>query len=218
MGADTLKMKVAALSKNAAKVTEAQAVVKTLAASRRARRQAAAANCSEVNTVAVTLTTLVNDFPSSPDVLVYAGIIIVSSTVVCTDDEKAALAAVDAAFEEAVDHLNEAIEAGQSQLMTLTGATASPAEIAAANNETTVAPGNTTAAAGGPTNPATTVEGCQAFAVSSGDNIDNIVTFFTFSIREEECRTYYTGKRNCQNLVARQTLDIANINNCQTSG
>ena len=63
-----------------------------------------------------------------------------------------------------------------------------------------------------------TVEGCQAFAVSSGDNIDNIVTFFTFSIREEECRTYYTGKRNCQNLVARQTLDIANINNCQTSG
>merc|ERR1712241_455583 len=154
--ADTLKMKVAALSKNAAKVTEAQAVVKTLAASRRARRQVAAANCSEVSTVAVTLTTLVIDFPSSPEVLVLAAVIIASSSVVCTADEKTALAAVDAAFEEAVDHLTEAIEAGQSQLMTLTGATASPAEIAAANNETTVASGNTTAAAGGPTDPAPT--------------------------------------------------------------
>ena len=101
-------------------------MVKVLAASRRSRRAVAAASCTEVNAVAITLTTLVIDFPSSPDVLVMSATIIASSTVVCTDAEKLSLAAVDAAFDEAVDHLNEAIEAGQSQLMTLTGTTASP--------------------------------------------------------------------------------------------
>merc|ERR1711997_1391035 len=154
--ADTLKKELAALSQNAAKVTEAQGAVKALAASRRVRRAVAAASCTDVNSVAITLTTLVIDFPSSPQVLVYSATIIASSTVVCTAAEKLSLAEVDAAFDEAVDHLNEAVEAGQSQLMTLTGATASPAEIAAAANETTVASGNTTAAAGGPTDPAPT--------------------------------------------------------------
>ena len=148
---------MAALSQNAAKVTEAQAVVKALAASRRDRRETAtAASCTEVATIAVTLTTLVITFPSSPDVLIYSATIIASSSVVCTADEKTALAAVDAAFDEAIDHLNEGIEAGQSQLMTLTGATASPAEIAAVANETTLSSGDTTAAAGGTTVPAPT--------------------------------------------------------------
>merc|ERR1711874_619136 len=136
--ADTLKKELAALSQNAAKVTEAQAAVKALAASRRVRRAVAAASCTDVNAVAITLTTLVIDFPSSPQVLVYSATIIASSTVVCTAAEKLSLAAVDAAFDEAVDHLNEAIEAGQSQLMTLTGTTASPADIAAAANQTVV--------------------------------------------------------------------------------
>ena len=105
-------------------------MVKTLAASRRARRADAAASCSEVITVAVQLTALVIDFPSSPDILVYSATIIASSSVVCTDAEKASLAAVDAAFEEAVATLDSAVEAAQSQLETLTGATASPEEIA----------------------------------------------------------------------------------------
>merc|ERR1711997_1206431 len=154
--ADTLKKELAALSQNAAKVTEAQGAVKALAASRRVRRAVAAASCTDVNSVAITLTTLVIDFPSSPQVLVYSATIIASSTVVCTAAEKLSLAAVDAAFDEAVDHLNEAIEAGQSQLMTLTGATASPAEIAAAANLTTVSSGDTTAASGGPSDTAPT--------------------------------------------------------------
>merc|ERR1712112_52949 len=42
-----------------------------------------------------------------------------------------------------------------------------------------------------------TFEGCQAFAIPNGDNLDNIVTFFTFAKREEECRTYDTGRRTC---------------------
>ena len=108
---------------------EAQGVVKALAASRRVRRADAAASCTEVTTISITLTTLVLDFPSSPDILVFSATIIASSAVVCTDDEKKALAAVDKAFGEALAHLEEAVEAAQSQLMTLTGATASPEEI-----------------------------------------------------------------------------------------
>merc|ERR1719479_140419 len=82
--ANDLKKAVAALSQNADKVKEAQAVVKALAASRRVRRADAAASCTEVTTISITLTTLVLDFPSSPDVLIMSETIIASSTVVCT--------------------------------------------------------------------------------------------------------------------------------------
>merc|ERR1712020_210651 len=97
--------------------------------------------------VAVTLTTLVLEFPGAPDVLVLSATIIASSSVVCTADEKTALAAVDEAFEDAVAHLDAGLEAAQSQLMTLTGATASPADIAevvaaAAGGDTTMAGGD----------------------------------------------------------------------------
>ena len=64
---------------------------------------------------------------------------------------------------------------------------------------------------------APTFEGCQAFAVTNGDNIDNIVTFFTFASREEECRTYPTGKRSCAYKVARQTMSMDDITDCQTN-
>merc|ERR1719479_782814 len=145
--ADDLKKEVAALSQNAEKVKEAQDVVKALAASRRMKRADAAASCTEVASVAVTLTTLVLEFPGAPDVLVLSATIIASSAVVCTDDEKTALAAVDEAFEDAVAHIDAGLEAAQSQLMTLTGATASPEEIAevvaaAAGGDTTMAGGD----------------------------------------------------------------------------
>ena len=109
------------------------------------RRQASAASCSEVNIVAIQLTTLVIQFPGAPDILVFSSMIIASSAVVCTDDEKTALAAVDEAFEEAVDLLDSALEAAQSQLLTLTGVTASPAEIAEVVAATTAAPAETPA-------------------------------------------------------------------------
>jgi len=151
--ADDLKKEVAALSQNAEKVKEAQGVVKALAASRRMKRDDhAAASCTEVASIAVTLTTLVLEFPGAPDVLVLSATIIASSTVVCTDDEKTALAAVDEAFEDAVAHIDAGLEAAQSQLMTLTGATASPEEIAeVVAAETTAAAAETTAPAGAET-------------------------------------------------------------------
>ena len=147
---------------------EAQGVVKALAASRRMKRSEPAVSCTEVGNVAIQLTTLVLEFPSSPQILVFSATIIsFPSTVVCTDDEKGALAAVDEAFDEAVDHLDAAIEAAQSQLMTLTGVTASPEDIAsvvatastvgettAPSGETTTPADETTAPSGETTSPA----------------------------------------------------------------
>merc|ERR1711992_477406 len=77
---DDLLKAVAALTANADKVKEAQAVVKALAASRRSRRAAAAASCTEVRTVAIKLTAVVLDFPGAPIILEYSATIIASSS------------------------------------------------------------------------------------------------------------------------------------------
>ena len=61
------------------------------------------------------------------------------------EEERTALAMVDLSFEEAVAHLDSALEAAQSQLLTLTGVTASPAEIAEVVAATTAAPAETPA-------------------------------------------------------------------------
>merc|ERR1711997_107119 len=122
-----------------------------------------AASCTEVGNMAIQLINVVLEHPSSPQILVFSATIIsFPSTVVCTDDEKAALAAIDEAFDEAADHLDAALDSAQSKLMTLTGVTASPEEIAAAvatdttpsillttpaADDTTPAPGDTTPAA-----------------------------------------------------------------------
>ena len=90
----------------------------------------APANCTEVAILAVALATLVLEFPGSPDVLVFSATIIASNAVDCTADEKTALVAVDEKFEEAVGFLDDALDSAQSQLMTLTGVTASPEDIA----------------------------------------------------------------------------------------
>ena len=111
-------------------------MVKALAASRRSRRAAAAASCTEVNTIAVKLTDLAIEFPGAPDILEYAAKIIASSSVVCTPAEKTALAAVDAAFDEAVSVLADAVEAAHDQLEELTGTTPTPEMVAAAQNTT----------------------------------------------------------------------------------
>merc|ERR1712241_844583 len=152
--------KVAALSANADKVKEAQAVVKALAASKRSRREAALGSCTEVKTVAIQLTAFVLQHPGAPDIVVYSAKIIASSSVVCTDAEKTALAEVDAAFDEAISYLDDAVEAAHDELMELTGTTPPPDVVAAAaatadsadsGDSTTPAPGDTTPPADGTT-------------------------------------------------------------------
>ena len=105
-------------------------MVKALAASRRMKRADGTASCTEVGNVAIQLTTLVLEFPGSPDVLVFSATIIASNAVDCTDDEKSALADVNEAFVDALGFLDDALDSAQSQLKTLTGATVSPQDIA----------------------------------------------------------------------------------------
>ena len=113
-------------------------MVEALAASRRMKgaKAEAAANCSEVYTIAVALNTLVIESPESPKVLVYCATIIASSTLVCTEDEEDSLADLDVKFEQAVASLEAAINEAQEELESLTGATLSPEEIATASGQT----------------------------------------------------------------------------------
>merc|ERR1712141_380971 len=93
-------------------------------------------------------------FPGAPDVLVYSATIIASSSVVCTAEEKTALAAVDAAFDEAVSFLDDAVEAAHDELMELSGTTPSAAVVAAAQSTTAAAGNSTSPAAGNSTSAA----------------------------------------------------------------
>ena len=104
------------------KVKEAQDAVRALAASRRVERTEAAANCSEVNTTAVSLINLVLRSPGSPKVLFYCKKIIASNDLVCTQTEKDSLKALDAMFERAVDKLSGAELAAFERLANIIGA------------------------------------------------------------------------------------------------
>ena len=94
--------------------------MKALSASRKRKR--AAASCTEVNTVAGTLTALVIENPGSPQVLVYSAEITASSDLVCTDAEKVSLGEMNENFDRAVDRLLTAISAAEEQLAYFFGA------------------------------------------------------------------------------------------------
>merc|ERR550539_1507836 len=59
-------------------------------------------------------------------------------------------------------------------------------------------------------------ENCQAYAITNGGAIDNVITFFKFMKREEECRVYYSGERDCLYQVATWNMDMDTITGCQT--
>jgi len=117
--------KVAALTENAAAVDSAKTAVQALAnTARRTRRSDSLSSCTEVETTATALTSMVLVSPSSTEILVLSAQI-TSTTVTCTTEEAASLAALDALFEEAANILVEAIDSVQEQLLALTGTTAS---------------------------------------------------------------------------------------------
>ena len=96
-------------------MTEARAVIKELAASGRMDGPEPAANCSEVNTIAIELTTLVIRSPACPQIVVFSDTIIASRNVVCTEAEKVDLAEVDPLFKEAVVVLVTEIETARGK-------------------------------------------------------------------------------------------------------
>lgn len=110
-------------------VLAAQKTVKSLADSTRLRSESPASQCSEVVTFATRLTVLVMKYPSSPDVLVISGQIYGVSSITCSDAERESLISLEKPFEEALAHIDDALESLQQQLMMLTGSTASAENI-----------------------------------------------------------------------------------------
>ena len=113
-------------------VRAAQETVKSLAGSTtatRLRSERAASHCSEVVTFATRLTVMVMKYPSSHDVLLISGQITGASSITCSDLERESLISLEKPFEEAIAHIDDALESIQQQLMMLTGSTASAENI-----------------------------------------------------------------------------------------
>ena len=104
------------LTKNAKAVTDAQAKVKTLSGSRKFRRSAAATSCSQVSTIATKLTTLVIQFPTSPNVEVFSLQITSAGSLTCTAAEKSSLKALDTQFQKASTEIANLLAAIQEEL------------------------------------------------------------------------------------------------------
>ena len=104
------------LTKNAKAVTAAQAKVKTLSGSRKFRRSAAATSCSQVSTIATKLTTLVIQFPTSPNVAVFSLQITSAGSLTCTAAEKTSLKALDAQFKKASTEIANCLAEIQEEL------------------------------------------------------------------------------------------------------
>ena len=140
----------AALTNNADAVKKAQDTVRKLASAstgrvRRSSSHQALKSCTEVKKVAISLTTLVQKNPASHEVSIKASMIIASSEVKCTSEEKTALSSLEAAFERAKKTIEEALKDVQKEFVTLTGSTASPEVIA---EKTTTATTSTAAPQG----------------------------------------------------------------------
>ena len=102
------------LYRNTDAVRDAQAKIKSLASSRRSRRQTS--SCGEVILFSSQLTVLSVNSPSSPTVLVLALKISGVVSVSCSEQEKQSLNDVDSAFEQALDSLTSALVAVQEQI------------------------------------------------------------------------------------------------------
>ena len=102
------------LHRNTDAVRDAQAKIKSLASSRRLRRQAS--SCGEVISFSSQLTVLSINSPSSPTILVLALKISGVVSVSCSEQEKQSLNDVDSAFEQALDSLTSALVAVQEQI------------------------------------------------------------------------------------------------------
>ena len=98
-------------------VEDAQAKVKSLSGSTKFRRSAPAASCSEVVTIATSLTDLAKSFPTSPKVPGLSGQITSSSaSLTCTENEKTSLKGLDSKFQAALTEITKALTEAQKEL------------------------------------------------------------------------------------------------------
>merc|ERR1719445_1083173 len=125
--ADKLTAKAATLSANKDAVTAARDKMSSLANSTRKHffRQTAA-SCAEVITKSQSLTVMISQSPSGSSISVLAlETSSVSSSVQCSDTEKASLTTEISSVESAIATISQALEAVQAQILTLTGSTVS---------------------------------------------------------------------------------------------
>ena len=91
--------------------------MKSLSGSTKFRRSAPAASCSEVVTIATSLTDLAKSFPTSPKVPGLSGQITSSSTsLTCTENEKTSLKGLDAKFQAALTEIAQTLKEAQKKL------------------------------------------------------------------------------------------------------
>jgi len=138
-GSDSSKLtaKATTLSANSAALTAAQAKVATLTNSTR-RMARTASTCAEVVTYATDLAAMAKNFPASPAIVTTAAKI-TGASVTCSEAEKTSLTTVQADLVEAVATVDTALEAVQTQLMTLTGSTVSVTDATTAGPTSTKA-------------------------------------------------------------------------------
>jgi len=118
-----LTKKAETLSTNKVALAAANAKVASLTdSSRRALR--AASSCAEVLKYAKQLATAASNFPESPKIQELAAKITGAGSITCSTEEKKSLTEVSAELTEAETTLDNALEAVQEQIMTLTGSTA----------------------------------------------------------------------------------------------
>jgi hypothetical protein len=125
--ADKLTAKAQTLSANKDAVMAAKEKMSSLANSTRKHffRQTAA-SCAEVITKSQSLTVMISQSPSGSSISVLAlEISSVSSSVQCSDTEKASLTTEISSVESAIATISQALEAVQAQILTLTGSTVS---------------------------------------------------------------------------------------------
>merc|ERR1712183_505817 len=138
-----LTKQAANLAANNASMTAAKEKMASLASSSRSGshhigRADAAASCTEIITISQTIVKITENFPQSTKITTYANKIS-TSTVTCTTAEKALLLTEVTSMESAIATVTVSLVAIQEQIETLTGSTASTAQLDAENAETSTA-------------------------------------------------------------------------------
>ena len=114
---DGLKSKLKSLAANADAVTKAKDKINAIINGRQmVSRQAPAASCAEIISIAAKLLTLIGQAPASPKVAELA-LSISTSTATCSAEEKATLKESASSFETALASISAEVSAAQATLL-----------------------------------------------------------------------------------------------------
>merc|ERR550539_2176653 len=127
-----------------AAMTSAKAKISTLSTATGRLVRSAATSCAQIITISKKISTLSKTTPESSDITTNAKKISASTVTSCTAKEKTSLLTEVVSIGEALARVNTALTAVQAQIKTLTGSTASPAQLSNAISTTTTTTTTTT--------------------------------------------------------------------------